>query len=125
MQRFLLRPIGSDSELAQASAVADELASRRAPLRLEEAQYFGVLCDLIERYEEEAVAMPDVGAAEMLRFLIDQRGVSQQVVAAEAGVASSTLSAVLTGTRELTLKHIQRLAAYFGVEPAVFLPGSK
>ena len=54
----------------------------------------------------------------------DQRGVTQQTVAAEAGIANSTLSAVLTGHRALTLKHVEKLAAYFGVEPAVFLPGN-
>ena len=123
MKQFLLVPIGSDAELTKATAVADELASRRARLTPDEEKYFSVLCSLIEQYEDEAMSMPDIGAAGILRFLIDQRGVTQQTVAAEVGIANSTLSAVLIGTRGLTVKHIKQLSAYFGVESAVFLPG--
>jgi HTH-type transcriptional regulator / antitoxin HigA len=124
MKQFLLVPIRSDVELTKATAVADELASRRARLTQDEEKYFSVLCSLIEQYEDEAVPMPDIGAADMLRFLIEQRGVTQQTVAVETGIANSTLSAVLTGNRGLTVKHIEKLSAYFGVEPGVFLPGN-
>ena len=121
MERFLLRPINDDRELAEAAAMLDELASRKDPLLPEEQEYFDVLCDLIERYEDITIPMPDVSAAEMLAFLIEQRGVLQQTVAKETGIANSTLSALLRGTRELTRKHIEKLAAYFGVEGGVFL----
>jgi len=125
MHRFLLRPIQSDDELTEAAEVADDLAAREDSLRQEERDYFDVLCHLIENYEEEKVSLPDIGGADMLRFLIEQRGVTQQAVAAEAGVANSTLSAVLRGTRKLTLAHIEKLAPYFAVELAVFLPGNE
>jgi antitoxin component HigA of HigAB toxin-antitoxin module len=125
MHRFLLRPIQSDDELEEAAEVADDLAARDENLRQEERDYFDVLCHLIEKYEDEVVRLPDVGGAAMLRFLIEQRGVTQQTVAAEAGIANSTLSAVLKGTRRLNLEHIEKLAPYFGVEPAVFLPGNE
>ena len=68
--------------------------------------------------------VPDVSGADMLRFLIGQRGVTQRAVAEEAGIANSTISAVLQGRRELTRTHIEKLSAYFGVEPSVFLPGN-
>lgn len=125
MHRFLLRPIQSDLELAEAAEVADDLAAREEGLRQEERAYFDVLCHLIEKYEDEAAALPDVGGAAMLRFLIEQRGVTQQTVAAEAGIANSTLSAVLKGSRRLNLDHIEKLAPYFDVEPTVFLPGNE
>jgi antitoxin component HigA of HigAB toxin-antitoxin module len=124
MRRFLLRPIGNDEELAQATALADELASRSKKLSTAEEQYLSVLCDLIERYEDETVSIPDVGPGEMLRFLIEQRGVPQQTVAEETEIANSTLSALVNGSRKPTVKRIQSMAAYFGVEPAVFLAGN-
>jgi HTH-type transcriptional regulator/antitoxin HigA len=124
LEQFRLRPIRTGEELDRAAAVVDQLVSRREALLPEEEEYLDILSDLIERYEEEAVPIPDVTGAAMLRFLIEQRGVTQHALAKETGIASSTISAVLKGDRELTRKHIERLAAYFRVAPAVFLPGS-
>ena len=121
MERFLLVPIRTDQDLARATALADELFDR-PELLAEEEQFLDVLCDLIEAYEDEHCLIPDVGPAEMLRFLIDQRGVTQQTIARETGVANSTITALLKGERELTRKHIEAFALYFGLEPAVFLP---
>jgi HTH-type transcriptional regulator / antitoxin HigA len=120
MGRFMLHPIKDDHELAEATSLADELLDR-ARLLPEEEQYLDVLCDLMEAYEDEHHPIPDVSASEMLRFLIDQRGVTQQVVANETGIANSTISALLKGDREMTRKHVEVLARYFGVEPGVFL----
>ncbi len=119
--RFRLRPIENEEELAQATAVADELFDR-AELLPEEQQYLDVLCDLMEAYENEHHAIPDVSAAEMLRFLIDQRGVTQLAVSRQAGVANSTITALLKEDRRMTRHHIETFANYFGVEAAVFLP---
>ena len=124
MRRFLLRPIENERELAQATALADELFDR-AELLPEEEQYLDVLCSLMEVYEDEHYPIPDVGAAEMLRYLIDQRGVTQQTVARESEIANSTITALLNGHRQMTSKHIAILAKYFGVEPAVFLRGNE
>jgi HTH-type transcriptional regulator/antitoxin HigA len=57
----------------------------------------------------------------MLRHLIDAKGVTLSEVGARAGIALSTLSAVLNGKRKLNRGHIQKLAPYFGVAPGVFL----
>jgi HTH-type transcriptional regulator/antitoxin HigA len=123
VERFLLAPIRTDRELARATELADELFDR-PQLLAEEEQFLDVLCDLIEAYEEEHCPIPDVSAAAMLRFLIDRRGVTQQTVARDTGVANSTITALLSGERELTRKHIEAFALYFGVEPAVFLPAN-
>lgn len=124
VEQFRPRPIRSADELDRAVAVVDDLLGRKEPLLPEEDDYLEVVSDLIERYEEEHEPIPDVSGADMLRFLIEQRGVSQQEVARGAGVANSTISAVLNGQRGLTLRHVEKLAAYFGTEPAVFLPGN-
>jgi HTH-type transcriptional regulator / antitoxin HigA len=121
MQRFLLRAISTEQELARATALADELFDR-AKLHRAEEQYLDVLCDLIEAFEDEHCPIPDVSAAEMLRFLIDQRDVTQQTVARETAIANSTITALLKGERVMTRKHIETFAKYFGVAPAVFLP---
>lgn len=123
LQRFRLKPLQKQSEVEVAAQLADELALRD-DLLPEEIDYLNLLCDVIERYEDENVLMADVSGAEMLRFLLDQRNISQQHLAKETGIASSTISAILQGNRELTRQHILKLAEYFTVEPAVFLPAS-
>src|SRR5438105_1684674 len=84
LARFRLKPITSDRELDQAIALASEL-DMRADLSREEEEYVQVLCSLIEVYEDEHYAIRDVNASEMLRFLIDQQGVTQQVVSRQTG----------------------------------------
>jgi HTH-type transcriptional regulator / antitoxin HigA len=124
MGKFLLRPIENEQDLTEATALADDLFDR-PNLLPEEQKYLDVLCELIERYEDEHEPIRDVSAAEMLRFLIAQRGAKQQTVSQETGIANSTVTALLKGDRGLTRRHIETFARYFGVEPAVFLPGNE
>jgi len=79
-----------------------------------------VLGDLIEQYESEAHPMAPVSDVEMLRHLIEAKGVSQKEVAKATGIADSTISEVLKGKRVLNRGHIGKLARYFGVSPDVF-----
>ncbi len=62
-----------------------------------------------------------VGDADLLRFLIKQKGVTQAGVAAGAGIAESTISEVLAGKRKLNTRQIKALAERFKVSPTVFL----
>ncbi len=123
LSRFRLRPLASEADLRQALALADELFDR-GDLGKAEEEYLDVLCDLIEAYEDEHHPIPDVSGRDMLRFLISQRAVTQQRVAREAGIENSTLTALLNGRRQMTIKHMERFASYFGVNAAVFLPGN-
>jgi HTH-type transcriptional regulator / antitoxin HigA len=60
-----------------------------------------------------------------MRFLIDQREVKQVQVARATGIAESTISEVLAGKVHLTRAQIGKLAGYFHVAPAVFLPEAR
>jgi HTH-type transcriptional regulator/antitoxin HigA len=122
VRRFPLRPLRTEAELDEAIALADELIDRD-DLGAGEEDYLDVLGDLIKRYEAEHHPIPPVTDAEMLRHLIEARGVTQARVAADTGIAESTISAILSGSRGLSRKHIEGLARYFGVSPAVFLSG--
>ena len=59
----------------------------------------------------------------MLRYLLESKGITRAKVAAEAGMAESTLSETLAGKRKLGIKHITILAKYFKVDPGLFIPG--
>ena len=120
IRRFPLRPIRTDAELDAASAIIDELTVRD-DVSSAEADYLEVLGDLVEKYEDEHVEMLHVSDAEMLRSLMDEKGISQADVVRGAGISKTVLSLVLNGKRDLTRQHIEALAKYLGVNPATFL----
>jgi HTH-type transcriptional regulator / antitoxin HigA len=123
VRRFPLRPLRNDADLDAAIAVVDALIDRPS-LTVAEQDYLDVLSDLVEAYEAEAVPMRPVGDADLLRFLINEKRVTQAGVAEETGIAESTISEVLAGKRTLNRRQIAKLARYFRVEPGVFLSDS-
>jgi HTH-type transcriptional regulator/antitoxin HigA len=123
IRKFPLRPIRSEEENETALAVLAGLAERREhkPLEAEESDYVAVLGKLIEEYENAHYLRGPVSGVEMLAHLLEARGVSQAALAAETGIAESTVSELLKRKRGLTRKHIEVFARYFRVEPATFL----
>ena len=122
VREFPLRRIRTNAELDAAIAVVDSLIDQD-DLSAPEQDYLDVLSDLIEAYEDEAVPMRPVGDADMLRFLIENRGSTQSAVAKQVGIPESTISEVLASKRKLNRKQIGKLAQYFRVEPGVFAFG--
>jgi HTH-type transcriptional regulator/antitoxin HigA len=112
--------IHSDDELAEYTAALFDLTAKSDPMP-EEEEAIELLTLLVDRYETQRYPLPDVEPAEMLRFLLDQNGLSQRDVAAELG-SESTVSLVLSGRRPLNRDHIARLSERFHVSPAVFFP---
>jgi HTH-type transcriptional regulator/antitoxin HigA len=117
--RFPLTRIRDDDNLAAAQEVIDQLLQQDRDAGAE--AYLDVLTDLVEAYEQEHVMIPDASEAEVLRELLRANGLTQAKVAKAVGVAQSTLSAVLGGSRSLTKGQVVRLARYFNVPPMVFL----
>jgi HTH-type transcriptional regulator/antitoxin HigA len=88
----------------------------------EEHALYGLLDTLgtlIHAYEEQHHRMPDCSASEILRFLMEEHGLTQSDLP-EIG-SRSTVSELLRGKRELNMRQIRALAKRFHVSPAVFL----
>lgn len=119
IERFPLRPIESDDELDRAIAMVDELVIRD-DLTPTERDYLDVLSDLVHKYESDEHPIPPATDAEVIRFLMDARGLNQSQLAAEAGIPVSVISEVLSGKRGLSRNNIGVLARHFHVSPAVF-----
>jgi HTH-type transcriptional regulator / antitoxin HigA len=79
------------------------------------------LAERTKAYEEKCFPMPEPTAGEVLTFLLDQRGLTQQAVAAGTGIHQSVLSRFMKGEREPSLEQIKKLATFFEVDPAVFI----
>jgi HTH-type transcriptional regulator/antitoxin HigA len=118
ISEFPLRPIRNADEHARALAVARSLMG--GGLDEGEADYLEILVGLVERYEAKVCPMEEPSDAEMLRFLLESRGVSQASLARETGLAESAISEVLAGKKTLRRQHIGAIAGYFRISPAVF-----
>ena len=74
---------------------------------------------LIHSYEEEHYPIPEVTGVEVLRFLMDEHGLTQSDLP-EIG-SQGVVSEILSGKRELNVRQIRSLAQKFRVSSAVFV----
>ena len=74
---------------------------------------------LLHAYEEQHHPMPECSGADVLRFLMDEHGLSQSDLP-EVG-SQGVVSDILRGKRELNVRQIRALAKRFQVSPAVFI----
>jgi HTH-type transcriptional regulator / antitoxin HigA len=119
IRRFPLRPIRSDEELERAIVMVHELIDRD-DRGVGEEDYLDVLGDLVEKYESEQHPIPPASDAELLRYLVESRGLTQARVAADTGIPESTISEILSGKRGLSRNNIGALSRYFQISPAAF-----
>ena len=124
VRRFPLRPIRSARELDQATEIIDHLIAqeKRSPGA---DDYLDVLSDLVEKYESEHHPIPDASPVDMLKFFIEDRQTNQRAVALGSGIAVSTMSEIVGGRRPMNFAHMRKLAQFFNVDVAVFLPKEK
>lgn len=74
---------------------------------------------LIHAYEEEHFPIPNSTGSEVLRFLMDEHGLTQSDLS-EVG-SQGVVSEVLNGKRDLNIRQIRALAKKFKVSPAAFV----
>lgn len=74
---------------------------------------FSLICDRIEQHDKEEFSVPASSPAEVVRFLMDQNGLTQSELP-EIG-NQSAVSHVLSGRRALTLSQIKRLSSRFSI----------
>ncbi len=77
------------------------------------------LATLIHAYEEEHYPIPASTGADVLRFLMEEHGVTQSDLP-EVG-SQGVVSEILNGKRELNVRQIRVLAERFKVSTAVFV----
>ena len=120
VKQFPLVHIRDDAHMRLASDTINCLLRKNRDKGAEE--YLDVLTDLVEAYESQHVLILDPSEADVLRELMRANGLSQLRLAKEVKIAQSTISAVLTGDRSLTKDQVSRLAKFFQVSPAAFMP---
>ncbi|MFW6358207.1 MAG: helix-turn-helix domain-containing protein [Chroococcales cyanobacterium] len=121
LKRFPPRPINSEEELQATQDVINSLLDQNE-LTSEERDYLNVLGALVYEYEQtHSEPIPDIYGVELLKVLLEEWGLRQKDLV-PIFKTESIVSDVLSGKRQLTTRHIQELAEFFHVSPAVFFP---
>ena len=115
---FPLSSIRSKEHFEEAQKVMDRLLAR-GKLDDGEETYLDALSDLVAVYEDEHHAIEPASDADMLRHLLEAKGVTQSELSQNAGIAKSTVSEVLSGKKPFSRQMIRKLADYFQVDVSV------
>ncbi len=115
---FPLASIKSEDHLHAAQKAIDRLLAKRT-LDYGEETYLETLSDLVAAYEDEHHAIPPASDADMLRHLLQAKGITQTQLSRGAGIAKSTISEVLAGKKPFSRQMIRKLADYFRVDVSV------
>jgi HTH-type transcriptional regulator/antitoxin HigA len=113
--------IDSDAELARARTLVDRLMASDDPADLARLQ---AQARLIAAYEETKWPRRPPGTAEMVRYLMDQHGLTRADLVPILGTPSR-VSEVLRGKKGLSMTMVQRLRARFRVPADLLLPPPK
>ena len=81
--------------------------------------YLDALSDLVAAYEDAHHAIEPASDADMLRHLLEAKGVTQAQLSNKTGLAKSSVSEVLAGKRPFSRQMIRTLSGYFKVDVSV------
>jgi HTH-type transcriptional regulator / antitoxin HigA len=115
---FPLASIKSHEQLQEAQKVVDQLLTRG---RLDEGEemYLDALSDLVAAYEDQYYAIEPASDGEMLRHLMEAKGVTQAQLRRDTTIPKSTISEILGGKKPFSRHVIRKLADYFDVDASV------
>ena len=112
---FPLASIKSDEHLTEAQKIMDRLLAK-GELDDGEEMYLDALSDLVAAYEDAHHVIEPASDADMLRHLMEAKGVTQAQLSKETGMAKSSVSEVLAGKKPFSRRMIRKLADYFKVD---------
>lgn len=115
---FPLASIKSDEQLQQTQKVLDQLLGQ-GDLDDGEEMYLDALSDLVAAYEDEHYPIEPASDAEMLRHLMEAKGITQAQLSRDATLPKSTISEVLAGKKPFSRQMIRKLADYFNLDASV------
>lgn len=118
LKAFPPRPIATEEDFIATQQVIDSLIDR-GKLTPDEQDYLNVLGSLVHDYEELHHPLPTLQGVELIKALMVELNLRQKDLV-PIFKTESIVSAVLNGKRQLTVEHIQKLADFFHISPAVF-----
>ena len=111
--------IHNERELEAYTEALIKLTALKRP-SASEREAIELLTLLIERYEQEHYPVPDADPVTLVRFLMENEGLSQRDLIPEFGTESA-VSMFLGGKRKLNLIQVRRLSVRFKLPADAFL----
>jgi HTH-type transcriptional regulator/antitoxin HigA len=118
VMKFPLASLKSEEQFENAQTVIDELLTK-GTLRVGEEMYLDALSDLVASYEDAHYPIEPASDADMLRHLMEAKGVTQVELHRDTGLAKSSISEVLAGRKPFSRQMIHKLADYFHVDVSI------
>ena len=115
---FPLASIKSEGHFRKAQGVMDSLLSQGKRDRGTD-MYLDALSDLVAAYEDDHYPIEPASDADMLRHLLEAKGVTQAQLSRETAIPKSTISEVLAGKKRFSRQMIRKFADYFKVDVSV------
>lgn len=120
VRTFPLTSIRSERQLRDAQQVMDRILAK-GKLTAGETAYLDALSDLVGAYEDDHFQLPSASDAEMLRHLLESKGITQTELCRATKLAPSVVSEVLSGKRPFSKDMVGKLARYFDVDKSVLI----
>ena len=118
---FLPRPIHDKVSYENTVEVADLFAGFEEQMTEDQNDYFDLLCDIVEKYDDENTKEPTVTGDALLRHLVGEHGLSGAELSRILGKSAPLGRMILRGERKITASHAICLGKHFGLKPGVFL----
>jgi len=96
------------------------MAKGEKNLSPEEDALLELLTQLVETFEKRVYPREKASPAELVAFLLEQRGLSPSDLWSVLG-SKGRVSELLSGRREVSKDQAKRLAAFFHISPAAFI----
>ena len=112
--------IENEEEYERVLSEAERLMDRGDYRTAEEDALLSLLVCLIQAYEQRHYPMREVSPHEVLRYLMEKRGLKQADIV-PIFKSSGYVSDVINGKRAISKAHARKLAAFFGVSAELFI----
>jgi HTH-type transcriptional regulator/antitoxin HigA len=116
----LPRPIQNDRDFERMAARLEELDFAQRKLTAEEKALREILAALVEVYNEEHHRIPDQPPFEIVKHLMEQRGLKQADLVPVLG-SRAQVSDLVNGKRGISKAQAKALAEYFSVSAELFI----
>jgi HTH-type transcriptional regulator/antitoxin HigA len=120
LAKVLPRVIRTDEEHARMLGEIEKLMDKGARRTPEQDVAMDLMVRLVEDYEQTHHALRDPSPAEMLAYLMEQRGLKQADLL-PIFKSRGYVSEVLAGKRGISKTAAKELATFFKVSPALFI----
>jgi HTH-type transcriptional regulator/antitoxin HigA len=117
---FPLTSIRTERHFQAAQKVMDRILAS-GKLSAGATAYVDALSDLVGAYEDVHHPLPPASDADLLRHLLEAKGVTQTELCRATKLAPSVISEVLSGKRPFSKDMVGKLARYFGVDRSVLV----